>query len=54
MQEMLEQLLKRIEMLEKRVEKYFSILKIDNELDFILNGTYITNEEVEKIVEGLN
>ena len=54
MQEMLEQLLKQIEMLEKKVEKYFSILKIDNELDFILNGTYITKEEVEKIVEGLN
>ena len=52
MQELLELALKRIEDLEKKVEKYFSILKVDNELDFILKGTYITDDDVQKIIEG--
>lgn len=52
MQELLELALKRIEVLEKKVEKYYSLLKVDNELDFLLKGTYITEEDIEKIVEG--
>lgn len=52
MQELLELLLKRVEMLEKKVEKYFSLLKVDNELDFIIKGTYICEEDIEKILEG--
>ena len=52
MQEMLEMLLKRVEELEKRVEKYFSLLKVDNELDFILKGTYMLESDINKILEG--
>jgi len=52
MQELLELALKRIEELEKKIEMYFSMLKVDNELDFILKGTYITKEDVDKIMEG--
>ena len=52
MQELLELALKRIDELEKKIEMYFSMLKVGNELDFILKGTYITEEDVDKIVEG--
>ncbi len=52
MQELIELALKRIEMLEKKVEKYFSMLKVDNELDFIWRGTYVTEEDIQKILEG--
>lgn len=53
MDELLEIAMKRIDELEKKVEKYFSILKIDNELDFILKGTYILKEDIDKILEGI-
>lgn len=52
MEELLELALKRIENLEKKVEKYFHILKIDNELDFVLNGTYLSEDDVGKIISG--
>ena len=52
MKELLELLLKRVEALEKKVEKYYSMLKVDNELDFILRGTYVTDEDIQKIIEG--
>ncbi len=52
MQDLIELALKRIDALEKKVEKYFSLLKIDNELDFILKGTYVTEEDIQKIIEG--
>lgn len=52
MQEMLELALKRIEVLEKKLEKYYSLLKINNELDYILNGTYLMAEDLQKVIEG--
>ena len=52
MQQMLEQAIKRIEILEKKLERYYMMLKIENELDFILNGSYLLTEDVDKIVEG--
>ncbi|MBQ9795704.1 MAG: hypothetical protein IJW36_01905 [Clostridia bacterium] len=52
MQELIELALKRIDNLERLVEKYFKILKVDNELDFIVKGTYLTDEQVEEIVSG--
>ena len=52
MEELLELALKRIDNLEKLVEKYFHILKVDNELDFILRGTYLTEEDVNNIITG--
>ncbi len=52
MQEDLDLALKRISELERRLEKYYQLLHIDNELDFVLNGTYIAPVEIEKIVDG--
>lgn len=52
MQEMLEMLMKRVQVLEKKLETYYSILKFENELDFILNGTYLDPSEIENFIEG--
>lgn len=52
MQEDLDLALKRISELERRLEKYYQLLHIDNELDFVLNGTYIAPVEIENIVDG--
>lgn len=52
MEELLELALKKIENLEKRVEKYYQMLKVDNYLDFIMRGTYLTDEDMEKITTG--
>ena len=48
----IETLLDRILNLEKKVEKYYELLKIENELDFILNGTYFFAEELADVIEG--
>ena len=39
MENEIETLQKRVSRLEKKLEKYYSILLIENELDFILKGT---------------
>ena len=52
MNELLELALKKIDILEKRLEKYYSLLKIDNELDFILNGTYILQSDFDEVMAG--
>ena len=52
MEELLEMALKRIDNLEKKLEKYYKLLKIENELDFILHGTYLLSEDYENILEG--
>lgn len=52
MQEMLEILYKKIENLEKRLEKYYEFLKVDNELDFIMKGTYLLEEEITPVLQG--
>lgn len=49
----LELLFKKINELEKKLEKYFNYLKVENELDFVLKGTYIFKEEIESITNGL-
>ena len=49
----MEYLLKRINELEKRIENYFNYLKVDNELDFILKGTYVFKDEILKLINGL-
>ena len=53
MQEQFDFLLKKIEALEKRVERYYSLLKINNELDFVLKGTYLIEEDIEKTIRNL-
>lgn len=51
-QELLDYALKQISNLEKRVERYFQLLKIENELDFILSGTYFFEDELDNILSG--
>ena len=52
MEELLELALKKIDILEKKLEKYYSLLKIDNELDFVLNGSYILQEDIDNVLVG--
>ena len=52
MEEMLELALKKISTLEKRVEKYYSMLNINNELDFVMKGSYYLEENLNKIMMG--
>lgn len=52
MEEMLEMVVKRISVLEKKVEKYYQMLKIENELDFILSGNYVLDNQIENILKG--
>jgi len=50
--ETLELALKRISDLERKLEKYFQILKVENELDFILKGTYVFESDIDDVVNG--
>ena len=52
MEELLMMAIKRVDELEKKVERYFQLLKHGNELDLILKGTYITSKEVDSILSG--
>ena len=52
MEELLELALKRISDLEKKLEKYYHLLKVQNELDFILKGTYVLNTDIEEVLSG--
>lgn len=52
MDELLELTIKRIDALEKRLEKYYHLLEVKNELDFILNGGYIFKEDIDAIMSG--
>ena len=45
-------IMKKINNLEKRIEQYFNYLRVQNELDFILNGSYIFEYDITKITEG--
>lgn len=51
-EEMMTLALKKIEDLNKKLEKYYDLLRVENELDFILKGTYIFNEEIDNIMFG--
>lgn len=46
-----ETILKRLQALEKKVEKYYRILFVENELDFIMKGTYFA-EDLEDVLAG--
>ena len=50
--DMLELVYKKLLDLEKRMELYYSMLKIDNELSFILKGTYLFNSDIESVING--
>ena len=50
--EIIELALKRLDNLERKLEKYFDILRINNELDFVLKGGYIFDEDISEILSG--
>lgn len=50
--ELIELALKRLDNLERKLEKYFDILRINNELDFVLKGGYIFDEDISEILSG--
>ncbi|MCQ2565013.1 MAG: hypothetical protein MJ152_04075 [Clostridia bacterium] len=52
MDEMLELALSKIDNLEHLIEKYFQILKVDNELDFVIKGGYVTESEIDNVING--
>ena len=52
MQNEIEMLIKKLNNLEKKLEKYYSILFTENELDFILNGTYILQQDIDDVLVG--
>ena len=52
MQDLLDLALKRIDALEKKMERYYQLLKVDNELSFIMHGTYLREEDMEKVMSG--
>lgn len=49
---MLELALSKIDNLEHLIEKYFQILKVDNELDFVIKGGYVTESEIDNVING--
>ena len=51
-EDMVQLALKKIDELSKKLEKYFDILKVENELDFVLKGTYVLENEIAKVVSG--
>ena len=52
MEELIERLYKKIEDLEKKIETYYHMLVVDNELDFILKGGYILEDDIDEILDG--
>lgn len=52
MEELLDLAINKIANIERKIEKYFQILKVENELDFVLNGSYILNDALGEIISG--
>lgn len=52
MEELIQLAIKKIADIEKKLEKYYQLLKTENELNFILNGTYLLNQDIENILIG--
>ena len=50
--EMLELAMQKIATLEQKLEKYYLLLNVENELGFILKGTYILDSDIENILKG--
>ena len=49
---LMELLLKKVNELEKKLELYYELLRIENEVSFILNGTYCFETEIDAVVNG--
>ena len=52
MNEELEDIMRRLCDLERKLEKYYDLLVRQNELDFVLNGTYILEDDIDDILDG--
>ncbi len=52
MQDNYELIIKRLSDLERRLERYYQLLLIRDELDFILKGKYIVDEDLQEIMNG--
>lgn len=50
--DLLEKTLKKISELEKKINMLYETLKIENELDFILNGGYIFESDIDNVLNG--
>ena len=50
--EMLELAMQKIATPEQKLEKYYLLLNVENELGFILKGTYILDSDIENISKG--
>lgn len=45
-------ILKKLNDLERRLELYYQLLFIRDDLDLVLKGKYVTNEQMEGIYDG--
>ena len=52
MEELLLKTMKRNEDLSNKLERYYQFLKFENELDMVLKGTYVTEMEIENLLQG--
>ncbi len=52
MEEEIERLKKKIEELEKKLELYYSLLYVENELSFVMKGSYLTQDDIDNILNG--
>ena len=50
--ELVELTYKKLLELDKKVELYYEMLKVENELHFILNGTYLMEEDLLQVLNG--
>ena len=50
--ELIEKAYKKVVELEKKLELYYQMLKVENELEFILNGSYFLQEELDEVING--
>ena len=50
--ELLELTYKKVVELEKKLELYYELLKVENELEFVLKGSYFLEVELDAILNG--
>ena len=50
--DMLDLIIKRISDLEKKLELYYEMLKVENELSFIIKGSYTLQDKVDRVLSG--
>ena len=53
MDELILKVIKKTDELADKLERYYQLLKFDNELDAIIKGVYATESEIENILKGV-